>query len=67
MYIYIYIIYIYVILLLSMLLKKLTGQDVQKGILWILQLNHFEKLERLIGCINYEQFFHMVLMVLMTG
>ena len=27
-----------------------------------LQLNHFERLERLVGCMNYEQFFYMVLM-----
>ena len=44
------------------IIENLTEQDVQKGLLWILQLNHFEGLERLIGCMNYEQFFHMVLM-----
>ena len=28
----------------------MSGQDVQKGILWILQLNLFERLQRLIDC-----------------
>ena len=48
--------------ILSILLKNVMGQNVQKGILWILKLNHFERLERLIRCMNYEQFFHMVVM-----
>ena len=50
------------LLILSILLKNLRGPDVQIGILWILQLNHFKRLEGLIGCMNYEQFFHRVLM-----
>ena len=47
--------------ILSILLKNLRGQNVQTEILQILQLNQFERPERLIGCMNYEQFFHMVL------
>ena len=34
------------------IIEKLRGQDVQIGIPWILQLNQFERLERLIWCMN---------------
>ena len=40
--------------ILSILLKNLSRQDVQTGVLWILQLNQFKRLERLIRCMNHK-------------
>ena len=37
-------------------MENLRGQDLQIGILWILQLNQFKRLERFIECMNYEVF-----------
>ena len=34
-------------------MKNLRRQDVQTGILWISQLNQFERPERLVGYMNY--------------
>ena len=45
---------------LSQLLKNV--RYIQLGTLWILQLNLFKTLERVIASINYETFFHVIFM-----